>query len=322
MPYIKLGTPDEGMSSIVKYSQFQVKITENGVDYEDFTVIKDLYCGDRVYKAASVSAWETYFTNTIKGDTTNYTTGTVFLCLIQDVPVLKYYQIIEEEGERDFEEVNNSVYKKDAINSEPQWQVEILPDITTSRVYVSDLSTKTIYYTAAGGTDWSVVATTEIERDSLPYLDFYVEDSALTMGTAQRYINLKGFYNSFQQASWESYRWVLRNAEGEILQDTGNKYDKRIEVTFYGLSNDINGYRNIYYITLYVNDDRNNTFETTMKLVVSGKSVDSVDIPFTATYDCNTRSVLLAYQDNSYVRPSITLGDTDYVYDEDLSEIY
>ena len=59
-----------------------------------------------------------------------------------------------------------------------------------------------------------------------------------------------------------------------------------------------------------------------MKLIVSGSSVDSVDIPFTATYDCNTRSVLLAYQDNSYVRPSITLGNIDMVYDRSLPDIY
>lgn len=201
MPYVKLGTPDEGTSSIVKYSQFQVLIDQDGVDYEDFTVIRDLYCGDKTYKAASESAWSTYFTNTIKNDEINYPTGLVFLCLIQDETCLKYYQVIQGESDRDYEEITNRVYKKDLVNETPEWQDELLPDISTSQVYVADIAENKIYQTAVGGGDWSLVASSESQRDSLPSLDFYVEDAALTMGTAQRFINLKGFYNSFQQAS-------------------------------------------------------------------------------------------------------------------------
>ena len=201
MPYVKLGTPDEGTSSIVKYSQFQVLIDQDGVDYEDFTVIRDLYCGDFAGIATTTAAWESLFNSIIKDDEATYPTGSVFLILIQTDTCLKYYQIVLNDGIRTYEEIVNRVYKKDLVNTTPEWQDELLPDISTSQVYVADITENKIYQTAVGGGDWSLVASSESQRDSLPSLDFYVEDAALTMGTAQRFINLKGFYNSFQQAS-------------------------------------------------------------------------------------------------------------------------
>lgn len=108
---------------------------------------------------------------------------------------------------------------------------------------------------------------------------------------------LNGLYKQGDGSSWESYRWVLEKvrfdgtyngeqvstmikdgdpdlfdhiAEAIVIKDTGNKYDKKMNVVFYGLldnlensddSDNIVGvggktlFSNIYLVTLYVTDE-------------------------------------------------------------------
>ena len=85
------------------------------------------------------------------------------------------------------------------------------------------------------------------------YQDMYVQENDESSDTYDRFsfvytydestitnssIHLTGEYKQFNQISWESYRWLLLDDEGNILQDTGNKYKGTIDVTFYGLGNE------------------------------------------------------------------------------------
>lgn len=110
-------------------------------------------------------------------------------------------------------------------------------------------------------------------------------------------LSLNGLYKQGNGSSWESYRWVLEKvrfdntlnneqissgikkgdlslfdhiAEAIVIKDTGNKYDKKMNVVFYGLldnlensddSDNIVGvggktlFSNVYLVTLYVTDE-------------------------------------------------------------------
>ena len=110
-------------------------------------------------------------------------------------------------------------------------------------------------------------------------------------------LSLNGLYKQGNGSSWESYRWVLEKVrfdntlnseqisnmikwgdlslfdhieETIVIKDTGNKHDKKINVIFYGLldnlensdnSDDIVGvggktfFSNVYLVTLYVTDE-------------------------------------------------------------------
>ena len=130
-------------------------------------------------------------------------------------------------------------------------------------------------------------------------------------------------YYQWQQASWESYRWLLTDVNGNVLQDTGKKYDKTMSVTFYGLSNEVALYRNHYYAILLVEDSLGQSLSFSVHLIVDPESSSTVNVPFYAEYDCNTHSVSLSYQSNSFVKPSIILtpGDKEalaYVETNDL----
>lgn len=151
----------------------------------------------------------------------------------------------------------------------------------------------------------------------IPYL---VAQPSLT-AIATRYVTLQGFYYQYQQASWESYRWVLMNYNGEIVQDTGLKYDKEMKVTFYGLSNELENNANRYFAVLYVTDSLGNNLSFTMQLIVDAASLSSANIKFSAEFDCSTQSILLNYQDNVYVAPSVDVTSlhTTYRYDSENS---
>ncbi len=120
---------------------------------------------------------------------------------------------------------------------------------------------------------------------------------------ADRYVTLQGYYFQPQQLSWVSYRWVLTNSAGDILQDTGKKFDKKMEVSFYGLSSDPDN--NVYYAILYVEDELKQTLTFTVKLIVDPSGISSLNLPFHATYECQTHSVVLEYDDNGQILPSI-----------------
>lgn len=111
-------------------------------------------------------------------------------------------------------------------------------------------------------------------------------------------LSLNGLYKQGNGGSWESYRWVLEKvrfddalkdsevvssmikqddptlydhiSDSIVIKDTGTRYDKRINVSFYGLLDNLensdsdketvgvggkNLFSNVYLITLYVTDE-------------------------------------------------------------------
>ena len=123
-----------------------------------------------------------------------------------------------------------------------------------------------------------------------------------------RYISLEGFYTQEQQASWESYRWLLADENYNILQDTGNKYDKEMKVTFYGLANDQTEAKK-YYAILYVTDELGNLLINTFEFLVTSVDTSSYDVNFKAEFSCLNQSVQLTYDGNVSIYPSIDLNN-------------
>ena len=132
---------------------------------------------------------------------------------------------------------------------------------------------------------------------------------------SSRSIHLTGEYKQFNQISWESYRWLLLDDEGNILQDTGNKYNGTIDVTFFGLGNETNNTKS-YYAVLFVTDDQNNTLRYVIKLNVGQVLQRTTALPFTAEFDCQTHSVLLNYEDAGIVSPTYLQGNNYQIYDD------
>ena len=132
-------------------------------------------------------------------------------------------------------------------------------------------------------------------------------------------LNLIGYYNQQQGASWENYRWViskpvfypgtfedysddLDNAlnyivSEEVLQDTGTKFDKEINVNFYGLFSpavDDQIHTEPYLIRLIVEDDLGNVVEKQQLITVDSANISSYDKylkQFTATINCEDMCV-------------------------------
>lgn len=112
-----------------------------------------------------------------------------------------------------------------------------------------------------------------------------------------RYITLRGTYKQFQEASWESYRWVLVNHNGEIIQDSGKKYDREIKVLFYGLNNDQEEDHNKYTIILYVEDNLGHVLTKNINIEVVYPLGDITDVQLIGQYDCDTQSIVLNIED-------------------------
>ena len=129
-------------------------------------------------------------------------------------------------------------------------------------------------------------------------------------------LNLIGMYNQQQGGSWEAYRWVvskptfradytfdsnnlddaLANVVSEsVLQDTGRRYDKEINVNFYGLfaQENNNGIsKTPYLVHLYLEDNLGNVVHKKEIVVVESGSPNDIHSQylseFTATFDkCN-----------------------------------
>lgn len=142
----------------------------------------------------------------------------------------------------------------------------------------------------------------------------------------RRYIEVGGQYLQAQNKSWTSYRWLLVDAYGNIIQDTGKQYDGAIKTTFYGLdgptSKAVNQHQaipNVYYIVLIVEDELGNILLMGIKIEVT---IDPTDLiaQFSGEFDCKTHSVKLGIQDYGYPALSkdennqaIKLGDSDGV---------
>lgn len=122
----------------------------------------------------------------------------------------------------------------------------------------------------------------------------------------RRYIEVGGQYLQAQNKSWTSYRWLLVDAYGNIIQDTGKQYDGAIRTTFYGLDGptkkaveDHEAIPNVYYIVLIVEDELGNVLLMGIKIEVT---IDPTDLiaQFSGEFDCKTHSVKLGIQDYGY----------------------
>lgn len=142
----------------------------------------------------------------------------------------------------------------------------------------------------------------------------------------RRYIEVAGQYLQAQNKSWTSYRWLLVDAYGNIIQDTGKQYDGAIKTTFYGLDGPTSkavaqhqAIPNVYYIVLIVEDELGNVLLMGIKIEVT---IDPTDLiaQFSREFDCKTHSVKIGIQDYGYPALSkdkdntaIKLGDADGV---------
>ena len=142
----------------------------------------------------------------------------------------------------------------------------------------------------------------------------------------RRYIEVGGQYLQAQNKSWTSYRWLLVDAYGNIIQDTGKQYAGAIKTTFYGLDGPTpaavakhEAIPNVYYIVLIVEDELGNVLLMGIKIEVT---IDPTDLiaQFSGEFDCKTHSVKLGIQDYGYPTLSkdennqaIKLSDVDGV---------
>lgn len=121
-----------------------------------------------------------------------------------------------------------------------------------------------------------------------------------------RYVHVTGQYLQAQNVSWTSYRWLLVDEYGQVIQDTGKQYDGLIEATFYGLDGptleEVEGgtaLRNQYYIVLLVEDELGNSLALGMEIKVAIKP-SSLPVVFSGEFDCKTQAVKLKIQDYGY----------------------
>lgn len=142
----------------------------------------------------------------------------------------------------------------------------------------------------------------------------------------RRYIEVGGQYLQAQNKSWTSYRWLLVDAYGNIIQDTGKQYDGAIRTTFYGLDGPTpaavakyEAIPNVYYIVLIVEDELGNVLLMGIKIEVTINPTELI-AQFSGEFDCKTHSVKLGIQDYGYPALSkdkdntaIKLGDADGV---------
>lgn len=130
-----------------------------------------------------------------------------------------------------------------------------------------------------------------------------------------RYVHVTGQYLQAQNVSWTSYRWLLVDEYGQVIQDTGKQYDGLIETTFYGL----NGLTvdavekgkavpTAYYPVLIVEDELGNSLIMGMKIEVS---LDPRNLPmeFSGSFDCKTQSVIMKIKDYGYPKFSKDLDN-------------
>ena len=126
----------------------------------------------------------------------------------------------------------------------------------------------------------------------------------------RRYIEVGGQYLQAQNKSWTAYRWLLVDAYGNIIQDTGKQYDGAIRTTFYGLDGPTpaavakhEAIPNVYYIVLIVEDELGNVLLMGIKIEVTINPTKLI-AQFSGEFDCKTHSVKLGIQD--YGHPALS----------------
>lgn len=176
-------------------------------------------------------------------------------------------------------------------------------------------------------------------------------------------LSLNGLYKQGNGASWESYRWVLEKVrfdntlgseeisegikkgdldlfnhieETIVIKDTGNKHDKKINVVFYGLldnlensdnSNNVVGvggktfFSNIYLVTLYVTDE-NGVTKSEKRLFeykAPSKAFDYCIKYFEAAMDCQKECVRISVSPEFIDRSSKSSANNDFPYLKEFS---
>lgn len=130
-----------------------------------------------------------------------------------------------------------------------------------------------------------------------------------------RYVHVTGQYLQAQNVSWTSYRWLLVDEYGQVIQDTGKQYDGLIETTFYGLNGPTvdavekgKAVPTAYYPVLIVEDELGNSLIMGMKIEVS---LDPRNLPmeFSGSFDCKTQSVIMKIKDYGYPKFSKDLDN-------------
>ena len=117
-----------------------------------------------------------------------------------------------------------------------------------------------------------------------------------------RFVVCTGTYQQPQFLNWTNYRWLLLDSYGNILQDSGYRYDGTTKIAFYGL--ELNRY---YYTVLMMTDEMGNVLSTGFRGLVRYESID-LGINFTATYNCNKQATELYYSENGIVQPGVLTG--------------
>ncbi len=130
-----------------------------------------------------------------------------------------------------------------------------------------------------------------------------------------RYVHVTGQYLQAQNVSWTSYRWLLVDEYGQVIQDTGKQYDGLIETTFYGLNgptvSDVeagNAVPSTYYPVLIVEDELGNFLIMSMKIEVS-LNPRNLPMEFSGGFDCKTQSVIMKITDYGYPKFSKDLDN-------------
>lgn len=121
-----------------------------------------------------------------------------------------------------------------------------------------------------------------------------------------RYVHVTGQYLQAQNVSWTSYRWLLVDEYGQVIQDTGKQYDGLIETTFYGLNGPTvdavgkgEAMPTAYYPVLIVEDELGNSLIMGMKIEVS-LDPRNLSMEFSGSFDCKTQSVIMKITDYGY----------------------
>lgn len=170
-------------------------------------------------------------------------------------------------------------------------------------------------------------------EESFPFSQFIsikgtdIQVPIYSQGTINtRFVVCTGTYQQPQFLNWTNYRWLLLDSYGNILQDSGYRYDGTTKIAFYGL--ELNRY---YHMVLMMTDEMGNVLSTGFRGLVRYESID-LGINFTATYNCNKQATELYYSENGIVQPGILTGqqtlvsaEAQYTYmfnteDTDLSE--
>lgn len=176
-------------------------------------------------------------------------------------------------------------------------------------------------------------------------------------------LSLNGLYKQGNGASWESYRWVLEKVrfdstlsskeisegikkgdldlfnhieETIVIKDTGNKHDKKINVVFYGLldnlensddSNNVVGvggktfFSNIYLVTLYVTDE-NGVTKSEKRLFeykAPSKAFNYCIKYFEAAMDCQKECVRISISPEFIDCSSHPSANNDFLYLKEFS---